>query len=199
MTSEDSWIPFRDVLEVNGAPVGDHQKRLEALFLHPDSSSIDSARRITDESARYNLGTNGNVNVPLLALNFLASTNIARVAWRLGPATAIEGVPAARLDFKEVARPTLIRDPGTSGGNAPADGSFWLRAEDAAVLRTRLHVGNGQYDSDIEVDYCRTPGIDALVPCKMTERFSNGPERLTGEATYSKIRQFSVSTETRIT
>src|SRR5438128_947713 len=48
---DDSWIPFRDVFEVDGKPVRDRQERLTALFLQPAAVAIDQAKKVAEESA----------------------------------------------------------------------------------------------------------------------------------------------------
>src|SRR2546425_12077582 len=53
---DDTWIPFRDVFEVDGRPVRDRQERLTALFLQPPALAVDQAKQIPNESARYNIG-----------------------------------------------------------------------------------------------------------------------------------------------
>src|SRR5262245_54359297 len=55
-SSDGAWLPFRDVIEVDGKTVGDRTERLERLFLSADPSARDNATRISRESSRYNLG-----------------------------------------------------------------------------------------------------------------------------------------------
>ena len=50
---DDGYVQFRDVFEVDGRPVRNRNDRLQKLFLQPSKSSIDEARRIMTESARY--------------------------------------------------------------------------------------------------------------------------------------------------
>src|SRR5438128_10002849 len=65
----DSWMPFRDVFEVDGKPVRDRQERLTGLFLQPQAIAVDQAKKIADESSRYNIGNIlRTINVPVLAL-----------------------------------------------------------------------------------------------------------------------------------
>jgi len=52
----EGWIGFRDVYEVDGRPVRDRTDRLTKLFLAPHPDSQSQARRIAEESARFNLG-----------------------------------------------------------------------------------------------------------------------------------------------
>src|SRR5215218_5224589 len=73
------WVPFRDVFERDGMPVRDRDERLSKLFLNDTGSALEQARRIVDESARYNVGNlNRNVNLPTLALVFLTAAHRER-------------------------------------------------------------------------------------------------------------------------
>ena len=77
--ADEAFTPYRDVLEVDGAPVADRTTRLEQLFLQPGAEARTSAARISNESARYNLGRfKRNINVPTLALEYLKPANIVR-------------------------------------------------------------------------------------------------------------------------
>ena len=50
------WTVFRDVIEVDGNPVGDRAARMKRLFVESPGTAVEKARRILDESGRYNLG-----------------------------------------------------------------------------------------------------------------------------------------------
>src|SRR5947207_1163735 len=76
---DDTWVPFRDVFEVDGRPVRDRQERLTALFLQPSAVAIDRAKQIANESARYNIGAVfRTINMPVLALEVLRAENQPR-------------------------------------------------------------------------------------------------------------------------
>src|SRR6188768_3929340 len=51
-----AWMVMRDVFEVDGKPVRDHEDRLSQLLAQPDPDTRAQAERIANESARYNLG-----------------------------------------------------------------------------------------------------------------------------------------------
>jgi hypothetical protein len=68
---EAEWSQFRDVYEVDGKKVRDHDSRLENLFMKPTMTSLSEATRIANESARYNLGVARTINVPTMALTYL--------------------------------------------------------------------------------------------------------------------------------
>ena len=62
-------MQFRDVTEVDGKKLKDRNDRLARLFLSPSKSTASQARKIMDESSRYNIGDiERNINLPVLAL-----------------------------------------------------------------------------------------------------------------------------------
>ena len=68
---DGQWVGFRDVVEVNGRELENRGSRLVSLFVDDrtsiggESSALARARRISEESARYNLGeTHRTFNVP---------------------------------------------------------------------------------------------------------------------------------------
>ncbi len=66
------WLPFRDVYEVDGQKVRDREGRLAKLFLQRSATSMEQARQISLESARYNLGAmQRTINTPILSLLYL--------------------------------------------------------------------------------------------------------------------------------
>src|SRR5712692_798575 len=46
--SENQWLPFRDVYEVDGTPVRDREDRLTKLFLQPSATAIEQATQIIE-------------------------------------------------------------------------------------------------------------------------------------------------------
>lgn len=195
----EPWTPFRDVLSVDGKPVRDRDARLERLFLQPGAEAAKNAARISDEGARYNLGRlRRTVNVPVLALEFLRPVNAARCRFQQPHRERLDGEDAWRIDFKEQDKgTTLIRD-GRNDKNVPAAGTFWVRASDGAVLRTIVKMGNAITNSEIDVRYCAAASLSVLVPCRMSEKYYNRGEQITGVASYSNVRQFTVTTSESI-
>jgi hypothetical protein len=104
--AEGDWLEFRDVYEVNGRPVRDHDERLQALFERPTSDALARARQIADESARYNLGVTRNFNLPTMALGYLARHNQPRSKFSVTGSRKIEDVSTVEVSFQETARPT---------------------------------------------------------------------------------------------
>ena len=165
------WVAFRDVISVDGKPISDRQDRLQALF-QTGIPDLAEARRIADESARFNIGpTRRNFNEPTAVLFFLLPANQARFAFTRKGTTTIEGVPAMEIDFKETASPTVIRT--SDGRDVTADGTIWVAPADGTILRTRLVVrgfAGPASSSAVDVTFARDERVRLWLPAKMTER-----------------------------
>ena len=133
------WLGFRDVYEVDGKPVGDRQDRLKKLFLEAPDAAVTQGRKISDESARYNLGAiQRNFNVPTMALFFLQSTNVARFKFRKDGEEVIDGHRVWKVRYQETRTPTIIRT--SSGKDMPLTGTYWIDATAGQVLRTHMEI-----------------------------------------------------------
>ena len=136
---DDTWIPFRDVFEVDGKPVRDRQERLTALFLQPPAVAVDQAKQIANESARYNIGdVLRTINVPVLALEVLRLQNQHRFTFsHLQPDRRI-GPDVWSIEYHEHHMPTIVR--GEEGKNVPSESRVWIEASTGRVVRTELIV-----------------------------------------------------------
>jgi VWFA-related protein len=192
------WVGFRDVVAVDGKPIRDRQDRLIALF-RAGTPDLGEARRIADESARFNIGpTRRNFNDPTAALFFLLPSNQARFVFDRKGTTTIDGVAVMEIDFKERSTPTLIRTP--DGRDVASQGTIWIAPADGAVVRTRLIVsgfaGVGS-TARVEATFGRDKRLGLWLPVKMTERHE-GRSRgtVTASATYGDFKRFETSTST---
>jgi hypothetical protein len=187
------WLPFRDVFERDGKALRDREDRLATLFLSKSRGALDQARKIMDESARYNIGNvNRNVNVPTLPLQFLLPESRERFAFTDGRADA---AAAGRVvEFKETGRPTVVTTTG--GRDLPVYGRFWIDEPTGTVLRTELHMVDTAIEGHITVTYQVDAGTGLRVPARMEERYKRQKDsnEVRGVATYTKFRKFQVST-----
>lgn len=196
------WVGFRDILEADGTRVADHSDRLLKI-LSDVSGRLDEAQRLSDESARYNIGpVSRNFNVPTTALFFFSPRNLDRFKFTR---TSVAPDGTWEIAFRETERPTLVRTP--EGRSVPSEGTVWVNASDGTVLRTRLrmkefgrssagitrHAGAAQ----IDVSYARVSNIDMWLPQVMVESYEMprviGRERTSTEARYSDYRRFETS------
>ena len=197
------WVSFRDVFELDGAPVRDRVERLSRMLQHVDPESLEQARRIADESARYNLEPHGlridrTINVPMTALYFLRAANQPRSVFSLGRPERVGGVLCTTLQFVEQGQPRLIR---TNDG-AAAQGTFWIdMAGGGRVLKTELRmdssiVAGQSVRARSTVTYARIDKLDLWLPAVMDDSYDIATLRqtVTGHATYSDFREFKVTT-----
>jgi hypothetical protein len=188
MRVADDWIAFRDTFAVDGAPVRDHDGRLQRLLA---SDEIAAAAQIVRESARFNLGSEyvvRTINVPTLVLQLLHPRNHSRFSFTHRGVDTIDGIATWRLDYDERGHPTIVRTP--NGRDRRSHGSIWVDPQTGAVLRTEIAFDDEIGRGSLTVGFGFVPGIPVRVPLTMSERYRNGDATLTGEATYSNFRQF---------
>ena len=188
------WMPFRDVFERDGRPVRDRQDRLAKLFLSGTTDdALARARDISTESSRYNIG-NGTrtINIPMLPLMFLADDVRGGITFTEGKRD--ESAAERIVDFKEVARPTLIKT--TNNRDLPATGRFWIDEATGTLLRGQVRAQDPAVDSEVTVTFQRDETLGMWVPVRMDERFRRGQDgtEVRGTATYTNFRRFQVST-----
>jgi hypothetical protein len=199
----DRYVELRDVLEVDGAPLENHQGRLEKLLRDPSAGS-----RIADiiaASARYNIGgVTRNINTPLMALQFLDAANQRRVEFthveKAAPVFPAKQDHAFNestvfrvstemwnVEFRERGRGTVIRKP--NGDDLPSRGRFWIDPSNGSVLISELTVDGGGVIATVTVSYQSEPLMGFLVPVEMRESYTGRGEKITGHAEYGKFRQ----------
>ena len=188
------WVPFRDVFEHDGKAVRDRQDRLTALFLGNNTQdALEQAKRISDESARYNIGNiQRTINVPTLALVYLANDYQGRLS--VTDEKADNAAPGRVIGFKEVARPTFIHT--ANDRDLPVTGRAWVDEATGTIERTELHVLDTTVEAHITVIYRLDETAKIWVPARMEERYKRPQDQfeVRGTATYSNFRHFSVST-----
>ena len=195
------WVSFRDVFELDGRPVRDRDERLSRILQNVTPDSLEQARQIAAESARYNLepeAVDRTINVPMTALLYLRAANQGRLAFRLGKSERIAGVNCTVLQFSEQGRPRLIR----TSDDAPANGTVWIdMAGGGRILKTELRIESAGAPRQIvrmrtAVTYAKVDKLDLWVPAVMDETYELSATRqiLTGHATYSDFREFKVTT-----
>ena len=195
-TNGRRWVGFRDVLEVDGKVLEDRRDRLVELL---KSGTLDEARRVSEESARFNVGpVLRDFNVPTSALFFFTSENLDRFKFKSKDAGAVWSI-----DFQETSTPTLIREP--NGKSIRSQGTIWTEP-DGAVVRTQLvlHLVDLKIPSgpvavtvNVDVSYTHVATLDMWLPAVMTESYESHEgrdvDRVTTRADYSNYRTFQTS------
>jgi VWFA-related protein len=196
------WVQFRDVLSVDGKKVADREDRVARLFSTPSPDRRGQARRIAEESARYNL-TSGRVavtrslNQPLAVLLYLRPVNQPRSRFTLEEKTR----DGQHLTFTEQRQPTLIGATGDAG----ATGEFWIDQTTGQIRRAFLRIvsraSNVTVTATIRVEYQADAKTGLALPVTMTERYEARDPRgnlvdiISGDARYSNPRRFAVTVD----
>ena len=193
-----SWVTFRDVLTVNKRPVRDREERLLRLLQSPEPNALTQARKIAQESARFNLGRiTRTMNVPDMALEYLQPGHGARIRFEALRNETIEGRPVVVLRFSELAGPSIVRN--MAGADLLARGRVWAEPDSGAIVRTELLVEDRVSKGTCTVEFRIDPRLGIRVPIKMTERYGMTGETIDAVARYSDFRRFTVSTDEKLT
>jgi hypothetical protein len=197
--AERGWLEFRDVFEVDGRKVRDHDERIVQLFLKPNPSARQQAARIVEESARFNLDPSGvtferTLNIPLEALQFLREVNQSRSQFDIAGEQRTASGTVIVLRFRERTQPRLISSPLA----APASGRFWIEQSSGAVVRSELKMSAPNVSATITVSYARQFEPAIWLPASMAEEYDliNPTAAIGGQATYSNFRRFRVDVST---
>ena len=203
---EDHYFEFRDVFEVDGRPVRDREERLSRLFLDRSGASSRQIQEITNESARYNIGSvERTLNTPTLALLLLdpryqptvtfSLTNETTPVLDLDLGDILDSPNVLTVEFIEQGRDTLVR--GQRNIRLPAVGRFWIEASTGVVVASELVVDASDVNAIVDVRFGLEPNIGLHVPLEMRERYEGVRDgvRIDGTATYAKFRQFLVQVD----
>ena len=203
------WLMFRDVFDVDGAPVRDRSDRLLRLFVNPARSADAQVKDIIAESARYNIGSVlRTINAPLLPLLFLESKNHARFTFTrakdASPSAMTTEAPAPpghfrvstelwAIEFRERDHGTMIRT--TTMRDLPARGRFWIDPATGRVMMSEMILEARDVRGSVTVRYQDEPSLGLLVPAEMRERYDKLRDKsiIEGFASYSHFRPFTAT------
>jgi len=166
---------------------------------------LDEAKRLSDESARYNIGAiERNFNVPTTALFFFTAGNAGRFRFA---ARSVGEDGIWEIGFRETDPSTLIRTPDFQ--RVPSSGTIWVDPRNGTIVRTRLRIetveGRGAHarhgQGEIDVVYRHVEELNMWLPASMEERFEVARDRefdrVSGHAEYSNYRRFTTTVRIR--
>jgi hypothetical protein len=207
-------VGYRDVLEVDGKPVRDHDERLREIFLSGAPDSREQMNRINRESSRHNLGSaRRTVSTPSYPLVYLHPRVRERVKFTMKGTQNIDGVDCSVVEFQERSRPAVV---GTLwGADVLARGRFWIELNGRvrrAEVRFDLTAASRGF---VRVSYRPEEGLRVLAPRELWEWYqgalaalppssvrSNNPglggTYLECLATYTNLRRFTVTTSEQL-
>lgn len=193
----DEWVPFRDVFQVDGKPVREREQRLTKLVLRPTASSLDRAREIVLESARYNIGNlERTINMPLFAINLFQPQFQSRFKYSLGKKDVSLGPDVWIVEFEERVRPTFVI--GAGGRFLFASGRVWIQAGTGRIHKTELIFNDSGLRATVTTSFRPDERFRFDVPFEMIEDYTlPDRSRVNGRASYGAFRRFDVTaTET---
>jgi hypothetical protein len=204
-SGEDVRMGYRDVAEVDGKRVRDRAVRVQKLFMSGRADDRRQLRRIAQESARHNLGTGRNFNLPTFPLEPLRASALERFIWTQHPDDTRDTECCAVVGFFEVRSPTLVRTPADH--DVAVSGELWVEPRTGRVTRVVLQFAHQveHVEGAFDVTYGPREGLDVLIPERLWEWYRTPdlqhlgrPAYVEGEASYGKIRQFTVSSDFRV-
>jgi len=188
--TQDTFITFRDVVEVNGKPLRNQKERLTKLFLQPSENPLEQARAVSAHSERYLPPTTD----PLLALVFLQREYQARFRYTLGERDPGLAPDVRRIGFVETQVPTILGR--ADGSDLTTQGAAWVSETTGRVFKTELQFVGEELTLTTVFGIDDTLRID--VPIEMSESFSASGVAVKGVARYSRFRRFGVRTDETI-
>jgi hypothetical protein len=189
------WLAFRDVRKVDGRAVESSGPPITTVLATP-AAGLTAARAIAEASAQHNLGSPRTVNVPTAPLEIVHPIHRAAHKYARLEDERVDGTRTAVVTFLEVARPTLVKEPG--GRALISSGRVWIDAATGAVWRIEwiYHAerrDTGAPPPKLRVDFAPNRELGMMVPVDMTEVFSVTGGRGEGRARYSNFRRFGTS------
>ncbi|WP_396626327.1 hypothetical protein [Luteitalea sp.] len=189
------WQLHRDVVSVDDEPVEGRDARLAALFADPSLEARERLRRITEDSARHNLGhVRRTINVPTFPLLLVHPAYADRFRASDRGTLHEEGATLRLVALRERGRPRVIRGDRLRDVELRA-----LLAIDEAtgeIVRAVLTPRGGDLRAHLEVTFARVAGMPVRVPVRLWEWYwvHDVPERdryVEGEATYDDFRRYT--------
>ena len=191
--SSRDFVIYRDVYRVGTRNITDHTERLQQLLTEGTASAIQQARKLTDASARHNIGgVSRNVNIPTMAFDYLTPAHVGGLRVRQAGADTVDGLPVVIVEFEELARPTLVR--GERNTDVPAAGRYWIHPESGAVPRAVAEFRTGRTHGRTEVQLQLHSLLKVWVPKEMTEVWTRPGSHITGLAHYDQFTRLNVTT-----
>jgi hypothetical protein len=191
----DQWFIFRDVFEVDARPVRDRENRLAKLFLESRDTvtAIERAYEVAKASAEFNIRQMGTVDNPMLALGFLQRVYRPRFRFTLRGRDAALGPDVWIVEYRETARPTLMRS--NDNKDIIAHGKYWVDSRTGRIFTTEVVFNAIGTESTVTTSFEMDERLETSVPTEM--RFKRGGTRneVRGVATYGRFRRFEVGTE----
>jgi len=164
------WLPFRDVIAVNGKELRPQDDRLIRLFRSGNQEAFELAARVHDESRQQDIGNvTRTINIPMLGMMLLHPEVRGRFSFKHDGDEQISGRYVERLSYRETGRPTLIKT--SRGRDLVLTGRMWIEPTSGVVVRTEIVAADPIVRAVITVTFRRDGELALWVPEKMEEYY----------------------------
>lgn len=185
------WLPFRDVLSVNGQEVTFPEDRLLRLFKSGSPDAFDLATEVDQASKKHDIGNvKRTINIPMLGMMLLHPRVRERFTFRHDGDESLQGRYVERISYKETVRPTLIKT--TRGKDLALTGRMWIEPTTGIVVKTEMIAADPVVRAQVTVTFRRDGELAIWVPEKMEEYYkaSLALDDIFSTSTFSAPRLF---------
>ena len=189
------WLPFRDVVTLNGKAIREQDDRLVRLFRSGNQDAFDLAAELHDESRKHDIGNvTRTINIPMLGMMLLHPEVRERFAFKHDGDEQIAGRYVERLSYRETVHPTLIKT--TRGRDLALTGRMWIEPTTGTVIKTEMIAADPVVRAQITVTFRRDGELALWVPEKMEEYYKANLalDDIYAVSTFDTPRIFQVST-----
>lgn len=205
-TDKQNWLAYRDVLEVDGKKLENHQDRVQQLFVSPTIENWMLVGDIASASQQYHLdGANVAVTNPFVVVALVDRYYWPRLQFKLGKEDKDVGPNVWTLIFQEpeVKAVVMVDGAQTLRRVEPlllkdlARGTVWIEAGTGRILKTQLRLGDGLGAPTSVTTFRYDEKLKVTVPVEMKTSWTNGTgsrSAVNGTAKYVAFRQFGIQT-----
>lgn len=205
-TEKRNWLAYRDVLEVDGKKLENHQQRLQQLFVSPTVENWRLVGEIASASQQYHLeGANVSVTNPFVVVALTDRYYRPRMQFKLGKEDKDVGPNVWTMTFQEPEAKEAVTVNGaqTLRNVEPllqkdlARGTVWIEVGTGRILKTQLRMGDGLGAPTSATTFRYDDKLGVAVPVEMKTTWTNGTgsrSAVSGTAKYTSFRQFGIQT-----
>jgi hypothetical protein len=164
------WLPFRDVLRVNGKEVTFAEDRLLRLFKTGTPDAFDVATEVHEASRKHDIGNvKRTINIPMLGMMLLHPQVRERFTFRHEGDESLQGRYVERISYRESTRPTLVKT--TRGKDLALTGRMWIEPTTGVVVKTEMIAADPIVRAQVTVTFRRDDELAMWVPQRMEEYY----------------------------
>lgn len=164
------WLPFRDVLTLNGTEIQFAEDRLMRLLRSGSPDAFESATRVHEQSRKHDLGNvTRTINIPMLGMMLLHPQVRERFTFKHDGDESVAGRYVERISYRETVRPTLIKT--TRGKDLALTGRMWIEPTTGVVIKTEMIAADPIIRAQVTVTFRRDGQLALWVPERMEEYY----------------------------